>query len=83
MTSVIWQTHDILLYPQKFDTIESAYNFADTEELEDPLIFVHTGTYRSEFLLVDSQVSLIGAGKWLFMLSINTNYINCIMLGAD
>ncbi|CAL1527772.1 unnamed protein product [Lymnaea stagnalis] len=45
----------------KFDTIESAYNFADTEELEDALIFMHSGVYHGEFLLIDSPVSLIGA----------------------
>lgn len=54
---------------QKFDTIESAYNFADTEELEDALIFVHSGVYHGEFLLIDSPVSLIGAGKSLTYIS--------------
>nr|KAI8741402.1 F-box only protein 11-like isoform X1 [Biomphalaria glabrata] len=47
----------------KFDTIESAYNFVDTEELEDALIFIHSGTYHGEFLLIDSPVSMIGAAS--------------------
>lgn len=42
-----------------FDTIEAA--FTHSEELENPLIFIHAGTYKGEFLIVDTSVALIGA----------------------
>ncbi|RUS84954.1 hypothetical protein EGW08_007265, partial [Elysia chlorotica] len=45
----------------KFDTIESAYNYVDKEEIDNPLIFIHSGVYHGDFLLIDSPVSLIGA----------------------
>ena len=45
---------------QYFDTIDSAYNYA--EDLENPLIVVHTGVYTREFLVIDSSVTIIGAG---------------------
>ena len=48
---------------QCFDTIEQAYTYVDTEDVEDAIIFVHTGIYVGEFLLIDLNVTIIGAGK--------------------
>ncbi|KFM57248.1 F-box only protein 11, partial [Stegodyphus mimosarum] len=42
-----------------FDTIESAFNYS--EELENPLIFIHAGVYKGEFLIIDTNVAMIGA----------------------
>lgn len=42
-----------------FDTIDSAFNYS--EELENPLIFIHSGVYKGEFLIVDTNVALLGA----------------------
>ncbi|XP_023238645.1 F-box only protein 11-like [Centruroides sculpturatus] len=42
-----------------FDTIESA--FAYSEELENPLIFIHTGVYKHDYLIIDTNVAMIGA----------------------
>ncbi|GBN81536.1 F-box only protein 11, partial [Araneus ventricosus] len=42
-----------------FDTIESAFNYS--EELENPLIFIHAGLYKGEFLIIDTNVAMIGA----------------------
>ncbi|CAH1792557.1 unnamed protein product [Owenia fusiformis] len=44
-----------------FDTIEQAYNYADTEEMENALILVHSGMYQGEFLVIDTNINLIGA----------------------
>uniref|UniRef100_T1IYN2 F-box only protein 11 n=3 Tax=Chilopoda TaxID=7540 RepID=T1IYN2_STRMM len=44
-----------------FETIESAFNYS--EEVENPIIFIHTGIYQGEFLVIDTSVSLIGAGN--------------------
>ncbi|KAJ8308160.1 hypothetical protein KUTeg_013034, partial [Tegillarca granosa] len=44
-----------------FETIETAYHYVDTEELENPLIFIHSGIYHSEYLFIDTNVSMIGA----------------------
>ncbi|KAL3874906.1 hypothetical protein ACJMK2_037858 [Sinanodonta woodiana] len=44
-----------------FDTIEQAYNYVDAEEIENPILFVHTGIYQEEFLLIDTNVAIIGA----------------------
>ncbi len=44
-----------------FDTIEQAFTYS--EELENSLIFIHTGCYKPEYLIIDSSVALIGAGK--------------------
>ena len=51
---------------QCFDTIEQAYTYVDSEVIEDAIIFVHTGIYVGEFLLIDLNVSIIGAGKFIF-----------------
>ncbi|XP_074643961.1 F-box only protein 11-like [Tubulanus polymorphus] len=44
-----------------FDTIEQAYNYADSEEMDNALIFIHSNVYQGEFLVIDNNVSLIGA----------------------
>ena len=33
--------------------------------MDNPLIFIHSGVYHGDFLLIDSPVSLIGAGLFL------------------
>lgn len=43
-----------------FDRIEQAFTYS--EELENSLIFIHTGTYKPDYLIIDSSVALIGAG---------------------
>jgi F-box protein 11 len=45
---------------QYFDTIDAAYNYAEEEE-ENPLILIHSGIYQREFLVIDSNVTLLGA----------------------
>ena len=50
---------------QCFDTIEQAYTYVDSEVIEDAIIFVHTGIYVGEFLLIDLNVSIIGAGIFI------------------
>lgn len=50
-----------------FDTIEQAYTYVDTEDVEDAIIFVHTGIYVGEFLLIDLNVSIIGAAPSIVM----------------
>lgn len=47
---------------QCFETIEQAYSYVDAEEMETPLILVHSGLYQGEYLFVDTNVSIIGAG---------------------
>ncbi|XP_055956912.1 F-box only protein 11 isoform X1 [Patella vulgata] len=44
-----------------FDAIEPAHQYVDTKEIYDPLIFIHTGVYQGELLLIDTPVTLIGA----------------------
>ena len=48
---------------QCFQTVEQAYSFVDKVDMDDPIIFVHSGLYQGEFLLIDIDVSIIGAGK--------------------
>ena len=51
---------------QYFDTIDSAYNYAEEEMKDDselPIIMIHKGLYRREFLVIDSNVVMIGAGE--------------------
>lgn len=52
-----------------FDSIEQAFNYSDgepeeTEEGDDriPLVFIHAGTFKPEYLIIDSNIILIGAG---------------------
>lgn len=42
-----------------FDTIEAAFMYS--EELENPLIFIHTGVYKGDYLIIDTNVAMIGA----------------------
>lgn len=57
----------VLFIFQCFETIETAYHYVDTEELENPLIFIHSGIYHSEYLFIDTNVSMIGAGKFIML----------------
>lgn len=44
-----------------FDTIQAALDHADEHLNGGAKIFLHPGTYRGEFLVIDSDVTLIGA----------------------
>lgn len=51
-----------------FNTIESALDFVDkngssltTENGDGPLVFIHAGTYKEEFIVIDCDISLIGS----------------------
>ena len=46
-----------------FDTIGRALTACDDLGMENPLIFVHTGTYHNEYVMIDSDVRLIGASS--------------------
>lgn len=40
----------------------TASSSSGNETSQGALIFLHTGTYRGEFLVIDSDISLIGNG---------------------
>ena len=42
-----------------FETVEQAFNYA--EEVENPVILVHAGVYKGEFLIIDTKVTFLGA----------------------
>lgn len=42
-----------------FSTVQAALDYAD--EQENVLVFLHAGSYRGEFLVIDSNVALVGA----------------------
>ncbi|XP_014663279.1 PREDICTED: F-box only protein 11-like [Priapulus caudatus] len=42
-----------------FETIEAAFN--DSEDMKHPLVFIHKGMYSGEWLIIDTNVQLIGA----------------------
>ncbi|KAI5747863.1 hypothetical protein M8J77_019320 [Diaphorina citri] len=44
-----------------FDTIQAALDHGDELGQSAPLVFVHSGVYRGEFLVLDSDVIIIGA----------------------
>ncbi|RWS26648.1 F-box only protein 11-like protein [Leptotrombidium deliense] len=55
-----------------FNTIEQAFSFCESEtdsneDLDEkdrtPLIFIHSGMYKPEYLIIDSNVALIGAAS--------------------
>jgi F-box protein 11 len=46
---------------QYFDSIERAYSFVDSEDMETAIIFIHSGMYLTEYLFVDTNVTMIGA----------------------
>ena len=50
-----------------FDTIDAAYNYAEEtlkrRDVIAPIILIHSGVYRNEFLVIDSNVAMIGAGQ--------------------
>ena len=54
----------ILFSLQYFNTIDAAYNYGEGE-MVNPLILVHSGVYQGEFLVIDSDVTILGAGKKL------------------
>ncbi|VDP11262.1 unnamed protein product [Soboliphyme baturini] len=45
-----------------FDRIETALRYA--EDLDEPLIFIHSGVYTEEMILVEGNVQIIGAGEY-------------------
>ena len=48
-----------------FDTIDAAYNYAEEEE-DNPLIMIHTGVYSGEYLVIESNITILGAGTYPF-----------------
>jgi F-box protein 11 len=44
-----------------FDTIQSALEFFD--DAESPLVFVHKGSYQGEYLVVETNVNIIGCSS--------------------
>lgn len=54
-----------------FDSIEQAFNYSDGEQEEveceerdrTPLVFIHAGTYKPEYLIIESNIILLGAGE--------------------
>lgn len=47
-----------------FDTVQAALDYADeANTTAGALVFLHAGTYRGEFLVIDSDVALIGKHK--------------------
>ncbi len=46
-----------------FETIQKALDYSEAREEECPRIFIHTGMYRGEFLVIDSPIALIGKLK--------------------
>lgn len=44
-----------------FDTVQAALDYADeTNTNGSALVFLHAGTYHGEFLVIDSDVAIIG-----------------------
>lgn len=63
-----------------FNTIQAALDYADeknsqltTENGDGPLVFIHSGTYTGEFLVIDCDVSLIGK------FSVLSHYYFCLV----
>lgn len=56
-----------------FDTIEQAISYC--EELENPLVFIHAGCYKSEYIVIDSPIALIGAGESTFGIVLLIDYV--------
>lgn len=48
---------------QYFNTIDAAYNYAEGE-IDNPLILIHSGVYQGEVLVIDSNVTMLGAGTF-------------------
>lgn len=44
-----------------FDRIQDALDYSEERGQQCPRIFIHAGTYRGEFLVIDSSVALIGS----------------------
>ena len=58
--SVIWIFFLFFFPLQCVDTIEKAFSYVDQV---NPLIFLHSGIYQGEYLAIESNISVIGAGK--------------------
>ena len=67
-----FKTYVFLRSFQFFNTIESAYNYAEEEMRQNVLILVHSGTYKAEFLVIDSNVTILGAGEYSFLWCVYT-----------
>lgn len=44
-----------------FDSIEQAFNASD--DYENCIVFIHSGHYKFDYLVIDSNISFIGAGR--------------------
>lgn len=56
----------VFVITQFFDTIDSAYNYAEMEgdqRGDHHTILIHSGTYKREYLVIDINVTMLGAGK--------------------
>ena len=42
-----------------FETVEQAFNYC--EEVDNPIVLIHSGVYKGEFLIIDSKVTFLGA----------------------
>ena len=65
-----------------FDTIDAAYSHAEESLKHSPLppiILIHSGTYRNEFLVIDSNVVMIGAGQSIAMSLIQLSAKVCVV----
>jgi F-box protein 11 len=64
-----------------FESVQSALDHADEHQTmgSPAIIFLHTGTYRGEFLVIDSDVALIGKSICNFIQECKSHsYIRCI-----
>ena len=62
-------TNSTYLYLQCFDTIEQAieaFSHMEPSLTDDLVLFVHEGTYTDEYIVVDINVQIIGAGRLSF-----------------
>lgn len=44
------------------DSLDAAVQHA--EEMKNPLIFVHSGTYLNEYVVIESNIQIVGAGEF-------------------
>lgn len=42
-----------------FETIQSAFEFCD--DAERPLVLIHSGVYRGQLIVIETNIALIGA----------------------
>ncbi len=67
------QLRRFALLLQYFNTIESAISYAEEELRQNVLIMVHSGVYKTELLVIDSNVTILGAGE-----SVDFTFVQCI-----